>query len=312
MVDSAFPPDAEGLWSIGAVTRRTGLTDHTLRAWERRFGFPRPQRLPSGHRRYSSEDVQRLILIVSALHSGHRASDVVPMELASLRALSAASAPSPVRAPGADAGFDVWFEGMLRAATVFDGQRLRTLLAAEATVLGARPFLRRRAAPLMVEVGERWARGEIGVRHEHFVSEALEFQLKHLVEVLRPAEVGPTVVIACLPEEIHTFGVAMVAVELAALGAAVRPLGRSTPLEEIAQTATTVDASSVAISVSLFAEPEPTRRSLAALAELVPDGVPIWVGGAGSTDLEPLPESVQVLSHLDEVEEALRRLQPSR
>jgi methylmalonyl-CoA mutase cobalamin-binding subunit len=136
--------------------------------------------------------------------------------------------------------------------------------------------------------------------------------LKHLVEVLRPAEVGPTVVIACLPDEIHTFGLDMVAVELSALGAAVRPLGRATPLEEIAETARTVDAASVAISVSLFAEPEPTRKSLATLAELVPDGVPIWAGGAGSADLGTLPESVQVLSHLDEVEEALRRLQPSR
>jgi methanogenic corrinoid protein MtbC1 len=130
--------------------------------------------------------------------------------------------------------------------------------------------------------------------------------------VLRPAEVGPTVVIACLPEEIHTFGVAMVAVELAALGAAVRPLGRSTPLEEIAQTATTVDASSVAISVSLFSETEETRDALATLAGLLPDGLPIWVGGAGSTGLEPLPESVRVLSHLDDISEALGGVHPSQ
>jgi methylmalonyl-CoA mutase cobalamin-binding subunit len=311
MSDGELLTDDEGLWSIGAVTRRTGLTDHTLRAWERRFGFPRPQRLPSGHRRYSSEDVQRLILIASALHAGHRASDVVPMEMDALRGLSVLLVPPPGAGDGSGAGFKPWVERVIHSATIFDGRRLQALLAAEATVLGARPFLRLRAAPLMVEVGDRWARGEIGVRHEHFVSDGLEFQLKHMVDILREAEVGPTVVLACLPGEGHSFGVSMVAVELAALGVAVRPLGRATPLDEIAQTAEAVDAVATAISVSLFAEPDAARRELDALAALVPDGMPIWVGGAGSTNLGPLPASMRVIDHLDGLDEALRAVSPS-
>ena len=36
---------------------RTGLSAGTLRMWENRHGFPVPARLPSGHRRYSSRDV---------------------------------------------------------------------------------------------------------------------------------------------------------------------------------------------------------------------------------------------------------------
>jgi len=39
------------MWPMGAVTKRTGITEHTLRAWERRFDFPKPVRLVSGHRR---------------------------------------------------------------------------------------------------------------------------------------------------------------------------------------------------------------------------------------------------------------------
>lgn len=48
---------SEGL-SIRDVTRRTGVETATLRMWEQRHGFPDPERLPSGHRRYSNIDVE--------------------------------------------------------------------------------------------------------------------------------------------------------------------------------------------------------------------------------------------------------------
>jgi len=44
--------------SIGDVAERTGLAEATLRMWEARHGFPEPERLPSGHRRYSERDVE--------------------------------------------------------------------------------------------------------------------------------------------------------------------------------------------------------------------------------------------------------------
>jgi DNA-binding transcriptional MerR regulator len=42
------------------VVERTGVTEATLRAWESRYGFPVPRRLPSGHRRYDERDVDVL------------------------------------------------------------------------------------------------------------------------------------------------------------------------------------------------------------------------------------------------------------
>jgi MerR family transcriptional regulator, light-induced transcriptional regulator len=42
---------------IGELARRTGVPAATLRSWEDRYGFPRPQRLASGHRRYQEDDI---------------------------------------------------------------------------------------------------------------------------------------------------------------------------------------------------------------------------------------------------------------
>ncbi|HEU4488470.1 MAG TPA: MerR family transcriptional regulator, partial [Actinomycetota bacterium] len=50
--------------TIGDVVKATGVGEATLRAWERRFGWPVPQRQPSGHRRYTREDVERILCVL--------------------------------------------------------------------------------------------------------------------------------------------------------------------------------------------------------------------------------------------------------
>ena len=59
------------------VARRTGLSPATLRIWEERHGFPRPERLPSGHRRYSAEEVERLLEVVRERDEGRSLSAAV-------------------------------------------------------------------------------------------------------------------------------------------------------------------------------------------------------------------------------------------
>lgn len=60
----------ENLLSIGDVVRATGLTEAALRAWERRYEFPQPQREPSGHRRYAAEEVERILRVVAERERG--------------------------------------------------------------------------------------------------------------------------------------------------------------------------------------------------------------------------------------------------
>jgi DNA-binding transcriptional MerR regulator len=44
--------------SIGDFVDRTGVSEPTLRMWERRYGFPEPKRTESGHRRYSEDQAE--------------------------------------------------------------------------------------------------------------------------------------------------------------------------------------------------------------------------------------------------------------
>jgi DNA-binding transcriptional MerR regulator len=56
--------------SIGEVSRQTGVTVPTLRAWERRYGLLVPVRTAGGHRRYSDDDVRRVLAVLELTGQG--------------------------------------------------------------------------------------------------------------------------------------------------------------------------------------------------------------------------------------------------
>lgn len=294
------------LWPMGAVTRRTGIGEHTLRAWERRFGFPKPVRLASGHRRFSGDQVQHLLLIAKALESGYRAGDIVPLPLSELEQLLQSSGVfDRVGAHGnAEDVMLVAFDACRR----FDRESLAALFHGEAAVLGLPRFLRERVAPLLDEVGDAWGRGEIEIRHEHFFSEVLEDELRRLRAPLEPATKGRPVVVASLPNELHVLGLQIAALAIVTAGRSVRVLGPHLPVEEIVQAAKALDASAVGLSVSIFAEPEETAREITAVRERLPAETALWIGGAGSENLENLPTGVEKTVSLDDLDRALTRL----
>jgi DICT domain-containing protein len=75
--------------TIREVARQTGVPEGTLRMWETRYGFPVPERLPSGHRRYSDDDVQRVRHVSRDREAG------MSMPAAIERAQQLASEPEP-------------------------------------------------------------------------------------------------------------------------------------------------------------------------------------------------------------------------
>src|SRR5512134_4090644 len=47
-------------FNLKVVLKETGIAADTLRAWERRYGLPMPQRTEGGHRLYSERDIHTI------------------------------------------------------------------------------------------------------------------------------------------------------------------------------------------------------------------------------------------------------------
>jgi methanogenic corrinoid protein MtbC1/DNA-binding transcriptional MerR regulator len=292
-----------GAWlSIGALSRATGIAVETLRTWESRYGFPLPERKPSGHRVYPVAAVLRLRRIAQALSLGHRAGQVVGVSEEALgRLLETSVAPqaAPPMAPVAAFAPAEDLAGQLRLLKAFDGERLRQSFLADWARMGPVEFLESSVAPLVRAVGEAWERGDLEIRHEHFVSERIGDLLRSLRGPLEERATGPLVAFATLPGEGHGLGLQMAALVLAAAGCRVLYLGTEVPIPQTAALARDLAARAVAVSVSLSTKGPSSTTALRRLREALPRRVLLVAGGEGAPASRPGIDCVRSLRELD-------------
>jgi len=278
-------PTPPNLLSIGALSRATGVPADTLRTWERRYGFPAPERTESGHRRYSLPTLERLRLVVRALERGHRPGTVLtaaPEHLLSLLDVGPAPASNASAEPKmVPPAIEAWLGHVER----YEGRALDRELRTAYAELGGHAFLEERVGPFIVAIGERWAAGAISVAHEHFASERIRELLAELWRPLSDAATGPAFVCAAPPGELHVLGLHMVALTVALSNGRVVFLGASTPVREVGAAVEAHSAQAVILSASASCLGPVLKEHLSELRSAVPEGVPVVVGGAGVQDL---------------------------
>ncbi|MCK9687694.1 MerR family transcriptional regulator [Scleromatobacter humisilvae] len=298
----------EPLLSIAAVERETGLGKDTLRAWERRYGFPVPRRDAAGARGYPRALVDRLVLIRRALLAGQRPGRLLSMPDAELDALLAGLAPAPrARAPGPGEAPPLDIAEGLAALRAGGAEALRHWLTLGLARTGLASFVIDGVAPLTVAIGEAWVDGRIAVYEEHLYSEAVQSVLRSaLVPFQAGLELrGPRLLLTTVPGEAHGLGLLMAEALMTLQACRCLSLGTQTPLADIvaAAQAHRIDVVALSFSASL-----PAAQALPALAELrarLPASVEIWAGG-GSPALRGLRiAGIRVMSQLVDISEAV-------
>lgn len=287
-----------GRLSIGALSRATGIPVETLRTWEARYGFPEPERKPSGHRLYSSEVVPRLRRVAEALARGHRASETVPASDAELSALLG-STPAIAGAPFVSRSDAEETAPVMDAVARFDGETVTRLLLVDWARLGVIDFLQRRIAPIVHQVGEAWSEGTLQIRHEHFVSERIGDLLRTLRLPFEHRAQGPLVVFATLPGELHGLGLQMAALVVAAAGCRILYLGTDVPVDQTADLAIDINARAVAVSLSSASRGDAARAQVAELRERLPRRTDLIAGGSGADVERSGVHCFSTLSDLD-------------
>ena len=262
--------------SIAAVERDTGLSKDTLRVWERRYGFPSPERDQAGDRIYPPEQVMRLHTIRRLMDAGHRPGRIVALAPEALQALADAAPAAPMAASAAPA-----LENYLALIGQHDVHKLRRALGQDVLRLGLVAFVTQLVAPLNTAVGEAWIQGRFQIFEEHLYTECLTGVLRHAIAgIASPQGRGaPRVLLTTVPQEAHGLGLLMVEALLALEGCHCLSLGPQTPLADIARAAQVHDADVVALSFTAVQSPHAVVAALRALRHLLPPRTAIWVGG---------------------------------
>jgi hypothetical protein len=133
--------------------------------------------------------------------------------------------------------------------------------------------------PYLRDLGERWAAGSASVAQEHFAASLIRGRLLGLARDWGTG-LGPSVLLACLPDEDHDLGLVTFGVLVARRGWRVTFLGADTPFDALADTVRTLDPALVVLHTL---NPDRLDRHAADIRGLA-DGIPVAIPAAGGLD----------------------------
>jgi DNA-binding transcriptional MerR regulator len=196
--------------SIAAVERDTGLSKDTLRVWERRYGFPTPERDSIGERAYTLEQVDKLRIVKRLLDAGHRPGRIVPLPLAALQQLTEQTVDQPQRGVEVALG-SADLRAHLQLIRSHDVAGLRAELQRLLARLGVGRFVVEAVGPLNAAVGDAWIRGQLEIFEEHLYTEVMQGVLRQAIAGLPETapQAQPRVLLTTFPGEPHGMGLLM-------------------------------------------------------------------------------------------------------
>jgi methanogenic corrinoid protein MtbC1 len=295
------------LLSIAAVERDTGLSKDTLRVWERRYGFPRPQRDGLGERQYPFDQVEKLRVLKRLLDAGHRPGRVVPMSIDDLIRLTESTVDQAASRRGGEPAPNL--QPYLAVLRDHDVEALRRLLFQTQARLGLGRFVVEVISPLNTLVGEAWMRGQLEIFEEHLYTEAATVVLRDAIRAVPLAVHAdrPRVLLSTFPGEPHGLGLLMAEAVLALDGAYCVSLGVQTPIWDIVLASRAARADVVALSFTGCMNPNHIVDGLAELRAKLPDSVEVWAGGTAPVLHRRPVEGVHAIADLADIAPGIRR-----
>lgn len=270
----------KGKYRIQTVAEMTGVPAATLRAWERRYGIPSPERSSSAYRLFSDHDVASIRKLKELCDAG-----MAPAEAARMIVRVEEASNTPVEGDP----YRRACETIMRAIADFDPTDLEQAVRAAMFLGSASTVYHRIFAPTMQAVGDRWHAGTFSIAQEHMATEVLTTVSRDMLSLIDPPA-GPDAVLGCFADEQHALPLYGVAFGLVQAGLRPVVLGARTPPSAIRHAVESIQPALVGLSVTVSPPAYRARELIDDYAEAT-RGVPWIVGGPGSESLRSLVEA---------------------
>jgi DNA-binding transcriptional MerR regulator len=250
---------------IRTIARLTGIREATLRAWERRYGFPRPHRSEgNNYRAYTREEVENIRRVAKLITDGLSVSEAIALVKS-----------TPVQALPAG---DRLSERFWSAVLVMDAEELQRVMDEAQSSMDIEVYCNGFLLPLLREMGMR-----LDIAREHMASALIRQRLRSLLDAEGQRADGPRAVLACPARDHHEGGLLALGIQLKRRGWRVTMLGADTPSEALQSACVQVHPELVALSFVRRREPEEVVELLSeAVRACAP--APVVVGGPGARD----------------------------
>ncbi|WP_420643905.1 MerR family transcriptional regulator [Candidatus Leptofilum sp.] len=225
-------------YNLKVVVNETGIKPDTLRAWERRYGLPNPNRTQGGHRLYSDRDIAIIKWLMARQDEGlsiSRAvklwrsleadgeSPLLAMEYQEMRQ------PEQATAIATSSKIDDMREAWIEACLNFDEASAERILTQSFAMYRPEMVLTQLLQKALATIGELWFKDEVSVQQEHFASALAMRRLNTLLAASPAPTRQGRILIGCPPHENHTFAPLALTIMLRHRGWELIYLGANVP-----------------------------------------------------------------------------------
>ncbi|MDP9036211.1 MAG: B12-binding domain-containing protein [Myxococcota bacterium] len=255
------------------------MPEPTLRAWERRYGIPTPERTAAGYRLYGAKEVDQVRGMLRLCAGGMSAAEAA----ARLRSGGPATDDVRVDGPRVNDPAEAACDAILAAVEQLDEKRLDLELRRAMLLGSSLTVIDHVLTPTLRTIGTRWEAGDLSVAQEHLASQRIRLLMHDMLRLALPVD-SPRALLACFAEEQHEMGLIAVGARLATWG--IRPvlLGACTPPDAVRASVAALKPRFVALSVTVA--PEQRRmRPLVAKYAVACGSAPWLVGGSATASM---------------------------
>lgn len=305
-------------FNLKVVLKETGIAADTLRAWERRYGLPMPQRSAGGHRLYSQRDIETIKWLLKRQEDGlsiSRAVDLWNEQMASgtdpLAGVAQTSPTIPAQYQSSETTLDSLRAQWIEACLNFSESNAEPILNQAFSLFPVESVCLDILQKGMSEIGKRWYENRASVQQEHFASALAMRRLDALLNASPPATRQHTLLVGCPPEEWHAFTPLLLALLLRRRGLNVIYLGANVPTDQFTDTVKNIQATLVVLVAQQLITAATLQQTALALSS---QNIPIAFGGRIFNIQAELPASIpgyflgpDLPSALDQIEGLLSR-----
>jgi methanogenic corrinoid protein MtbC1 len=247
-------PSDKSVYNLKVVLKETGIKPDVLRAWERRYGLPMPQRSAGGHRLYSQRDIATIKWLIARQKEGLSISNAVEdwkeIEGAGRDPLSdhqiLESAPLMRFTP--DSTLDMLRNRWRVECRSFNESTAEQILNEAFSLYPIEMVVSQIIQRNLRDLGELWFNGDATVQQEHFTSALAMRRLETLIAATPPPTRKQTILLACPSGEWHTFSLVVLYLFLRRKGYNVIFLGANVPTDHLSDTVEKIHPSLVILA----------------------------------------------------------------
>ncbi|UCG26145.1 MAG: MerR family transcriptional regulator [Chloroflexota bacterium] len=250
----------EAVYNIKAVVLETGLKPPTIRAWERRYGLPSPQRTEGGHRQYSQRDIDTLKWLTARQDEGMSISHAIDLWRSLVDKgrdplganMLAVDETRRIRQPVQGGRLEEFRAAWIDACKAFDRRQAEAVLAQAFSLFPPESVCIDVLQKGLATVGDGWYEGEATIQQEHFTSALATQKLETLIAATPPPTRPERIITATAPGDFHTFSPLLLTFMLHRRGFEVVYLGADVPARELQETIEQVQPQLIIVSAQLL------------------------------------------------------------